>query len=220
MKPPLILFGLGPFVELLAHHFEAEDGRRVIAQTAHRRFMPASWQGPRPLVAFEDLAAQFEPSRHDIFIALEHAEQNSARARIAREAESLGYGLASFVSPTARIAAGVGIGKHCCILDKVLVQAGAHIGENNILHANCFFGQANVTGDHNWFGAGFVADRHTRIGSFNVFGSHVRIGEGLGVGDWNFIKAFQVIEAPLTRPTLIDSGLRRPGYVVDRRHGG
>ncbi len=217
MSVPLVVFGLGGFVDLVAHHFESEGGRRVVAQTAHRRFIPAEWSGERPMLAFEELADRYEPARHEIFIALEHGRQNAARADIAAEARALGYRLASFVSPTARVAEGVDIGEHCFIMDGVLVQHGSRIGDNNIIHANAHIAQACCIGDHNYFGAGFFADRYSRIGSFNAFGSQVRVGESLEIGDWNFVKSFQTIEAPINRPTLIDASLRAPGHVVDRR---
>lgn len=217
MSAPLILFGLGPFVDLVAHHFEADAGRRIVAQTAHRRFIPAGWSGPRPILAFEELADRLEPAKHDIFIALEHSEQNAARAAIAREARALGYGLASFVSPAARIAPGAEPGEHSFVADGVCIQHGARIGANNIIHANAFFGQGSRVGDDNYFGSGFFADRHCRIGSHNVFGSQVRIAEAIDAGSWNFIRAFQTVDAPLARPTLIDAGLRMPGHIVDRR---
>jgi len=72
-------------------------------------------------------------------------------------------------------------------------------------------------GDDNYFGSGFFADRHCRIGGHNVFLSQVRIAEAIDAGSWNFIRAFQNVDAPLARPTLIDAGLRMPGHVVDRR---
>lgn len=217
MSSPLIVFGLGSFVDLVAHHFEAEGGRRVVAQSAHRRFIPAAWAGKRTLVAFEELAARFSPAEHEIFIALEHGGQNAARAEIAVAAKASGYRLASFVSPSARIAAGVDIGEHCFIMDGVVAQYGVRFGANNILHANCFFGQGSSAGDHNYFGAGCFIDRFARIGSHNVFGSQVRVREYLEVADWNSIKAFQTVEASLAQPTLIDAALRAPGFVVDRR---
>jgi hypothetical protein len=217
MSAPLILFGLGSFVDFVAHHFETQGGRRVVAQTAHRRFIPAGWSGPRPMLPFEEVAAHLPPGKHDIFIALEHGEQNAARAAIAREAKSMGYALASFISPAARIAAGAEPGEHSFVLDGVCIQHGARIGANNIIHANAYFGQGCSVGDDNYFGAGFFADRHCRIGTHNVFGSQVRIGEAIDAGSWNFIHAFQTIDAPLARPTLIDAGLRMPGHIVDRR---
>jgi len=103
------------------------------------------------------------------------------------------------------------------VLDGVCIQHGARIGANNIIHANAYFAQGRSVGDDNYFGASFFADRHCRIGSNNVFGSQVRIAEAIDAGSWNFIRAFQTIDAPLARPTLIDAGLRMPGHIVDRR---
>lgn len=212
----LVVFGVGPFAEMAAHYFESAGGYKVVAYAAHEKFMPPSWHGPRPLHMFESLPAHFPPAEHEVFIALEHARQNMARAEIAAEAKAMGYRLASFISPTASIATNVAFGEHCFVMEQVVVQYGSCFAENNILGAKSFFGQACQIGAHNYFGAAFFADRSVVIGSHSVFESHVRVAASVQVHDWTFVKAFQDIASSITEPTIIHSALRAPGRVVDR----
>ena len=217
MSRRLVIFGVGPFADLIAYHFEAQGGREVVAQTVHERFVPAELSGSRPVVPFETLAARFSPGEHEVFVAIEHSRQNAARADIAAMARQQGYRLASFVSPSAAIAANVTFGEHCFVMDQVIAQHGASFGENNILHAKGFFGQNCQVGSHNYFSAGFYAERFARIGSNNFFGSGVRVAEAIEIRDWMYVKSFQTIEQPMSLPTLIHPALRSPGHVIDRR---
>jgi len=216
----LVVFGLGPFADMVVHLFEAQGGRDVVARTVHQAFMPAEWTGRPPLVPFEALAAHFRPEDHDVYVALEHNRLNAARAEIVASARALGYGLASFVSPTANIAAGVTFGEHCLVMDGAMAQYGASFGENCVIHANAFFGQNCRVGSNNYFSPGFFADRHAQIGSNSVFGSQVRVGESVAVSDWTFVKSFVIVDKSMPVPTFIHSALRTPGHIIDRRRPG
>ncbi len=213
----LVVFGLGPFADMVVQLFQKQGGRDVVARTVHQAFMPAEWAGTRPLVPFEALAAQFGPAEHDVFVALEHNRLNAARADIVASVRALGYGLASFVSPTANIATGVTFGEHCFVMDGAMAQYGASFGDNCVIHANAFFGQNCRVGSHNYFGPGFFADRHAWIGSYSVFGSQVRVGESLAISDWTFVKSFLTVDKAMPLPTFIHTALRTPGYIIDRR---
>ena len=217
MITKLVVFGITPFAEMVAHAFETRLGHEVVAQVAHRRFLPSVWTAPRPLVAFEEIETRFHPTEHQIFIALEHSRNNLARSEISIAARAKGYRLASFVDPSASLAPGVLVGDHCLILHNVVAQYGVEIGSNVIVGANCFFGQNARIGEDGYYGSGVFVDRFARIGRNCVLGSQVRVAEGAEIHAWTYIKSFQTIEASIQRPTLIHPGLRRPGRIVDRR---
>src|SRR5207247_3457831 len=52
-------------------------------------------------VAFEEVAREFPPDSHAMFVALSYAKMNSIRAAKYAAAKELGYRLASHVSPRA-----------------------------------------------------------------------------------------------------------------------
>jgi|GEM_PF-5612317 len=217
MKRKLIIFGNNGFAEMVAHYFEAEAQREVVAFTVHERFIATSRFGSRPLVSFESLSSEFDPAAHDLFVALEHGRQNVGRAEVIEAARTMGFRLASFISRAARISAHAKIGEHCLVLENAIIQYGVEIGPNNLVSANSFFGQSCTVGANNYFGNGFFADRHVRIGSFGVFGSQVRIGEGLAVHDWANLQPFETVRESIRVPTIIHPILRAPGQVIDRR---
>ena len=217
MRPKLIVFGIGDFPQMVAHHFEREAGFQIAGFTAHERFVKSPRLGDLPLAPFESLSEMFSPKEHQIFVALESGRQNLARAEVLEEALAMGYSPASFISPSAEISSGAKIGKHCLVLEQAIVQYGAEIGANNIILAKSFFGQNCRVGANNYFASDFFADRHSRIGSYCVFGSRVAVAESVAVTDWTSIQAFERIRESITVPTIIHPALRTPGRIVDRR---
>jgi UDP-3-O-[3-hydroxymyristoyl] glucosamine N-acyltransferase len=217
MKRKLIIFGNNGFAEMVAHYFEEQADREVVAFTAHERFISTAELGSRALLPFERIADEFSPADHELFVALEHGRQNVGRAEVAAEARDKGYRLASFVSPTANVSSRAQLGEHCLILENSVIQYGAEIGANNFIFANSFFGQSCRVGANNYFGSAFFADRHARIGSYSVFGSQVRVAESVVVHDWAHIQAFETLQESLHLPTIIHPILRTPGHVVDKR---
>jgi UDP-3-O-[3-hydroxymyristoyl] glucosamine N-acyltransferase len=218
MSRKLIIFGNNAFAEMVAHYFEDEAQREVVAFTAHERFLgPAQQPGAKPLIPFEKIADEFAPAEHEIFVALEHGRQNAGRADVIAEAKAKGFEPASFISPAARVSSNARIGEHCLVLEGAVIQHGAVLGDNNLIFANSFFGQSCTVGAHNYFGSAFFADRYARIGSFSVFGSQTRIGEAVTVHDWTQFPAFETVRESLTQPTLIHPVLRTPGRIIDRR---
>jgi len=217
MRPKLVVFGIGEFPQMVAHHFEREAGFQIAGFTAHERFVKSPRLGDLPLAPFESLSEMFPPTEHQIFVALESGRQNLARAEVLEEALAMGYSPASFISPSAEISSGAKIGKHCLVLEQAIVQYGAEIGANNIILAKSFFGQNCRVGANNYFASDFFADRHSRIGSYCVFGSRVAVAESVAVTDWTSIQAFETIRESIALPTITHPTLRAPGRIVDRR---
>lgn len=202
---------------MVAHTLETRADCQIVAHVAHGRFIPSSWLNPYPVIAFEEILDHYPVGEYEIFVALEHARNNVARAQIAAEARSLGYRLFSFVDPSASLAKGVKVSEHCLVLGNVTAQFGVYIGENVIIGANCFFGQGATIGADSYFGSGVFVDRFAKIGRNCVVGSQVRIAEGVSIHEWTFLKSFQEVTVSIKRPTIIHSALRTPGHIVDRR---
>lgn len=217
MKRKLIIFGNNGFAEMVAHYFEEQGDREVVAFTAHEKFITDSRLASRPMVPFEKIAEEFAPADHEFFVALEHGRQNVGRTEIAAEAAAMGFSLASFISPSAHVSSKTRLGEHCLVLENAVIQHGVEMGANNLVFANAFFGQSCRVGANNYFGSGFFADRFAQVGDFSVFGSQVRIAESVTVHDWACIQAFETISESLTVPTIIHPVLRTRGQIVDKR---
>ncbi|CAG9274088.1 hypothetical protein [Paraburkholderia unamae] len=216
MSRKIIVFGVGPFSRMVCSLF-ADSGADAVVRTAHQRFIPQDEQGDLPFVPFEALAQSHPPHEYEVFVALEHARQNAARAEIAETARQQGYRLASYVSPSAQLGAGVVIGEHSLVLEGVIAQYGVQIGDNVIVGAKCFFGQGTEVGKNAYFGSAVFVDRYAKIGSHCTMGSQVRIAESVNVPAWSYLRAFEDVRASSTEPVFVHEALRAAARIVDRR---
>lgn len=217
MNRKIIVFGISPFSRMVCA-LMTSSGATVVARTAHKRYIPAEEKqdGP-PFVAFETLEETFRPNDFEVFVALEHARWNAARAEIARAATLKGFRLASYVHPSAQLGEDVILGEHSLVLEGVIAQYGVRFGANAIIGAKCYFGQQAQVGSHTYFGSGVFVDRFAKIDSHCVLCSQVRVGESVAVPSWTQLKALEDVRTSLSNPTLVHEALRAPGFIIDRR---
>ncbi|MGF6924158.1 DapH/DapD/GlmU-related protein [Paraburkholderia sp. 40] len=216
MSRKIVVFGISPFSRMVCSLF-ADSGADTVVRTAHQRFIPQDEHGDLPFVPFETLPQSHPPHEYEVFVALEHARQNIARAEIAETARQQGYRLASYVSPSAQLGARVVIGEHSLVLEGAIAQYDVRIGNNVIVGARCFFGQGTEIGENAYFGSAVFVDRFSKIGRHCTIGSQVRIAESVKVPAWSYLKAFEDVHSSLTEPVFIHEALRASGRIVDRR---
>ncbi|WP_082814172.1 DapH/DapD/GlmU-related protein [Paraburkholderia monticola] len=216
MSRKIVVFGISPFSRMVCALF-ADSGADTVVRTAHQRFIPQDEHGDLPFVPFETLAQSHPSHEYEVFVALEHARQNTVRAEIAATAKQQGYRLASYVSPSAQLGARVVIGEHCLVLEGVTAQYDVQFGDNVIVGARCFFGQGTEVGENAYFGSAVFVDRYAKIGHHCTIGSQVRIAESVEVPAWSYLKAFEDVRSSLTEPVFIHEALRASACIVDRR---
>ena len=78
----LVIFGTGDVAQIAAYYFERDEIAKVVAFTVDRAYVPdpPEFEG-RPIVAFEDLVAEYPPSENALFIALSYSQMNRVRDR-------------------------------------------------------------------------------------------------------------------------------------------
>ncbi len=216
MSRKIAVFGISPFSRMVCSLL-ADGGANVIVRTAHQRFIPQGEQDGLPFVPFEALVDSHPPHEYELFVALEHARQNTARAQIAEAARAMGYRLASYVSPSAQLGEGVVVGEHSLILEGVIAQYGVRFGAGAIVGAKSFFGQGVEVGANVYFGSGVFVDRGARIGSHCVLGSQVRVAERTTVPEWSYYRAFEDVRESSPHAVFRHEELRAAGSIVDRR---
>lgn len=166
---PLVLFGAGELAEVAAYYFETDAQRRVAAFTVDAaHFKETSFIG-RPVVPFEQVADEFAPTDHDLFVAVGYKGLNSLRQNKCNEAHLKGYQLESFVSSRASVAANATWGWNAFILEDNTVQPFVRIGNGVTLWSGNHIGH------------------HSVIGDFVFISSHVVISGGVKVGERTFI---------------------------------
>lgn len=169
-RKSLVIVGDSSFAEVAYEYFDRESEYQVAGFAVERAFLRRNELFGLPVVALEDIAAAFPPARCDVYVALVYSELNRLRTRLAAAVEAMGYGLASFISPHARVSPSATLGRHCFVFEDNVVQPYVTIGDNVILWSGNHIGHHSHVGDNC-----FIAS-HVVVSGFCVIGDNCFLG--------------------------------------------
>ncbi len=213
----LIIVGDSAFAEIACEYFDADSNYDVIAFSVESQFLKRSELSGRPVVAFEDVEAAYDPATHDVYVATVYTQLNRLRARLASDAKRKGYKLASFVSPRAFVWRNVQIGEHCFIFedntvqpfvkieDNVILWSGNHIGHHSTIRRNCFFSSHVVVsgfcdiGENSFLGVNSTISNNVKIGRDNWIGPGSTVMQDTQDGDFFSARSSEKSKVSATR---------------------
>ena len=188
MSKPLLIFGVGPMVELAHYYFTQHAGRQVEAFTVDAAFLSASCFAGLPVLPFDEAQRRFPPSTHELFVAVGYSDFNRPRKRIFLQAQALGYTLPSFVHESAVVASNVVIGANCQVRELAVVQAFARVGDNVSIGTRAAVSHHARIDSHVWLGnnsnvnGGAVIEECCFLGTNANVRDKVTVGAGCIVG--------------------------------------
>lgn len=188
MKKPLVIFGAGDIAQLSYYYFTKDTDYKVVAFTVDKDFVNTDNFCGLPVVSFQELKQLYTPDKNDLFIALSYSKLNSVRKEKYLAAKSLGYQLASYISPRASVLNEGRIGENCLILEDNTIQPFATIGNNVTLWSGNHIGHHSTIHDHCFLASHIVVSGGVEIGESCFIGvnatlrDHITIGERCVIG--------------------------------------
>jgi acetyltransferase-like isoleucine patch superfamily enzyme len=186
----LIIYGVGNFAEFICDSFMNDSAYTVVAQCVEGDYLSKAnkIKHKYPLVDFDVLENNFDPSEYDLFITVGN---DWIRERIYKEAKEKGYLLANYIATNAICPKNLKIGDNVYIGEGTLIQAfteinnntiiiaakiGHHskIGKNSLLSA-CIVGAEVSIGDNSFLGLNATIKPRTKIGMKNIIGMNCNI---------------------------------------------
>ena len=178
----LVIFGAGQIAELAHFYFEHDAGMKVAGFTVDAEYITESSFLGRPVVPFETVEEAFSPDRFDLFVAVSYAKLNAVRAGKLAQAQSKGYGIASYVSTRATTFAGFSPGRNSFILEDNTIQPFARIGDNVTLWSGNHIGHHSVIEDDVFVASHVVVSGGVTIGAGSFVGVNVTIRDHVTIG--------------------------------------
>jgi sugar O-acyltransferase (sialic acid O-acetyltransferase NeuD family) len=160
---PVVLFGNGRVARLARFHLTHDAHRDVAAFTVERDHRTDATFDGLPIVAFDDVVAQYPPDAYDMFVAVGYGQVNGFREQMYNEAKALGYNLISIVHSSSIIAYGVEVGDNCFIMERNVVQPFVRIGNNVTMWGMSMIGHDSVVGDHTFLAAHVIVSGFVTI---------------------------------------------------------
>lgn len=183
----LIIVGDSAFAEIACEYFSHDSDYRVVAFSVERPYLKKESLFDRPVVAFEDLATQFAPADHAVFVAATYTQVNRLRTRLSASAKAQGYALASYVSSRAFVWRNVTVGEHCFIFEDNTVQPFVRIGNNCVLWSGNHIGHHSMVRDNCFISSHVVISGFCDIGENSFLGVNATISNNVTIGRDNWI---------------------------------
>lgn len=115
------------------------------------------------------------------------------RQKLFKYLKELNFILPVIISPLAYVSKHAAIGEGTIVMHQVIVNAGAHIGNNCILNTKCLIEHDAVVGDYTHISTAAVLNGNSTIGSRCFVGSNATIVNGAKLPDDYFFKAGTLI---------------------------
>jgi sugar O-acyltransferase (sialic acid O-acetyltransferase NeuD family) len=190
----VVVFGTGSFAECVNFYLAHDSPHEVVAFTVHRDHLGDTTElAGLPVVAFEDVAQEYPPGEHEMFVAVGYARVNRVRAAICEEARDKGYRLISYVSSKATTWGDTTIGENCFIFEDNTIQPFVTIGEDCVLWSGNHIGHHVTIGDHCFITSHVVVSGHTKVGAYSFLGVNATLRDDITIGSRNVIGAGALI---------------------------
>lgn len=195
MKKPLVIFGSGDIAELAHFYFSTDTEYEVVAFTLDAEYISQSHFCGLPVVPFQELLKHYPPEQYALFISIGYSKVNAIRKEKYLAAKSMGYSLASFISPHATILNNRNIGENCFIFEDNTIQPFVTIGNNVTLWSGNHIGHHSIIKDHCFITSHVVVSGGVEIGEQCFIGvnatlrDHIKIGEKCVIGAGTLILA-------------------------------
>ena len=182
-KKTLVIFGLADLGQLAHFYFNQDTEYEVIAFTIDAAFITETKFCGLPVVAFEKITELYPPSENEFFVALGYSKVNAVRKEKYLAAKSLGYSMASYISPRATILNQGKIGDNCFILEDSTIQPFVTLGNNVMLWSGNHIGHHTTIQDHCFIASHVVISGGVKIGEQCFIGVNATLRDGIKVGE-------------------------------------
>ncbi|MBK5345172.1 acetyltransferase [Pseudomonas sp. TH49] len=190
----LIIFGAGPFAQLVYRYATNDLGMQVHAFTVDESYLPdgiLELDGI-PLLGWQTVCNRFAPADAMVFVAVGYRSM-LARECVYRSIKQCGYPLANLMHPTAWIAADAVIGDNVIVMPGAVIETGVKLGSNNVIWSNATLCHDSKIGDHNFIAANATLGGNVTIGARNFIGFSAVVMQGRRIGDDTLIGAQSMI---------------------------
>lgn len=178
----LIIVGDSAFAEVAYEYFTHDSEYEVVAFSVERPYLQRAELFGLPVVPFDELPARYAPGEHAVYAALVYTQLNRLRTRLMKQAKSLGYALASYVSPRAFVWRNVTLGEHVFIFEDNVLQPFVKVGSNVVLWSGNHIGHHSKIEDNVFIASHVVISGFCEVGENTFMGVNATVANNVSIG--------------------------------------
>jgi len=183
----LLIVGDSAFAEVACEYFTMDSRYQVSAFVVEPNYLRRDSLLDLPVLTLEGIERRFDPSTHDVFVAITYTQLNRLRARLATAMKSKGYRLASYVSSRAFVWRNVEMGEHCFVFEDNTIQPFSTLNEDVVLWSGNHIGHHSTVGAHCFVSSHCVISGYAEIGQSSFLGVNCAVANNVRVGRDNWI---------------------------------
>jgi len=213
----LLLLGDSAFAEVAYEYFTRDSAYDVVGFAVERPYLKREELFGLPVIALDEAVARFPPAEHDVYVAMVYTQLNRLRTRLSAEAKSMGYALASFISPQASVWPNVALGEHCFVFENNVVQPFVKLGNNVVLWSGNHIGHHSVIRDNVFVSSHVVVSGFCEVGANSFLGVNATLGNNVTIGEDCWLGPGLVLTQDAPANSIFRTSAPSPAKVAARR---
>lgn len=194
-RTPLILFGTGNVARIAHFYFSRDSAYEVKAFTCQRAHLPDE---PMllglPVIAWDELAQHYPPSRAEAFVAIGYHRQNRTREERINQCKTAGYTLANYVCSKALHWGDTTLGGNVLVMEGVILQPAITLGEGVMIGRGASIGHDSMIEPCAFVGNHAVLCGYNRVGERSFIGSNSTVADGITIAPDTLVGAHGFIK--------------------------
>lgn len=192
MPTNIIIYGAGPFAELMHYHFAHDSDYKVVAFCLDKTYISEESFCNLPIVPFEQINDLYPADQYRMFVAIGYSNMRN-RSIMFNKAKEKGYRLINFISKKAIIRENLIMGENNVILSSCDIEPFVAIGNNNVFWTGSIVGHHAVIGDHNYFSGGSGVGGNCIVGNLCFLGNAALMVNNLVIADETYMISGAII---------------------------
>lgn len=188
----IVVYGAGPFAELMLYHFEQESEYQIVAFCLDQAYKTSDSFCNLPLLDFDDITEAYPPEHFQMFVAIGYKNMRN-RKLLFNKAKQKGYQLVNFISPRAYTRNNLIIGENNVILSTCDIEPFARIGDNNVFWTGAIVGHHALVGNHNYISGGCGVGGYCTVGDMCFLGNNALMVNNIDIADETYMIAGTII---------------------------
>ena len=182
----LVIYGIGPFSELMYHYLCEGDTYEVVAFCADKKFISENSILGVPIVSYEDVEKIYPPEQYKMLVAIGYSVMRDRKIMFDK-AKGKGYELINYIHPSVKNY--YKLGENNIILAGSVIEPFVEIGDNNIIWSMTLLGHHCKLGNHNYISAQCLIAGDVTVGDLCFIGNDVNMINSLTIANESYLVA-------------------------------
>ena len=183
----VIIYGIGPFSELMHYYLTNDSNYKVVAFCADETYIKEREFCGLPVVAFEDIENIYSPEKYKMLVAVGYSKMRNRKIMFDK-AKSKNYALINYIHSSV-INHDVKLGENNIILAGCVIEPNVEIGNNNVIWSMTLLGHDCKIENHNYISAKCLIAGDIKLRNLCFIGNGTTMINGLLIKNETYLIA-------------------------------